>query len=162
MTFKISFAGVGRIPRLCWLGVLCAAGCRTAPPWPAVDLGEPGWTVREGQAIWRAKRGAPEIAGEIHIATHPNGRAFVQFTKTPFPFVIARTEADVWQIEMPARNKRYTGHGHPPARIIWFQLALVLAGSSPSKDWSWHVEKDHHWRLENLSTGESLQGYFTQ
>jgi len=146
---------------LALLGLLCAVGCQTAPPLPPVNLKEPGWTVREGQAMWRAKRDAPEIAGEILLATHPDGRAFLQFTKTPFPFVIARAEPDSWQIEMPTRNKRYSGRGKPPGRVLWLQFLLVLSGSAPPQGWSWRAPKDGRWRFENLSTGELLQGYFT-
>jgi len=128
----------------------------------AVNLKEPGWTVREGQAVWRARRDAPEVAGEILVATHPDGWAVVQFTKTPFPFVIVQTEPDAWQIEMPARNKRYSGHGHPPARVVWFQLPSILSGVSPAKGWFWQAPNDGHWRLENISSGELLEGYFTR
>src|SRR5439155_15039375 len=71
----------------CFLLALCVPACRMLPPLPSVNLAEPGWTVHEGQAIWRPKRDAPEIAGEILVATHQDGRALVQFTKTPFPFV---------------------------------------------------------------------------
>src|SRR5258708_3062502 len=56
--------GVGLL--LVLLGVV---GCRTAAPLPVVNLKEPGWTVREGQAVWRRDRKAPEIAGDILVAT---------------------------------------------------------------------------------------------
>src|SRR6266513_1380446 len=78
------------------LWILLGIGCRSLPPLPPANLSEPGWIVREGQAVWRPKKGAPEIAGEIMVATQNNGRTFVQFTKTPFPFVIARTETNSW------------------------------------------------------------------
>src|SRR5262245_37421976 len=147
---------VRRIPPLCLLAFLGAAGCRTAPPLAPVNLKEPGWTMHEGQAVWRPNRAAPEMAGEILVATHPNGGAFVLFTKAPFPFVIARTEANTWEIEMPTRNIRYSGRGQPPARVLWLQLPRVLTGASPPKGWSWQAPRDRHWRLENVSTGEFL------
>jgi hypothetical protein len=142
--------------------MLFGAGCRSLPPLPPANFAEPGWTVREGQAVWRAKRNAPEIAGEILVATQNNGRTFVQFTKTPFPFVIARTETNSWQIEMPVQNNRYSGRGHPPSRVIWFLLPRVIEGSPAPKGWSWQAGKDNRWRLEERSTGDSLEGYFTQ
>jgi len=162
--------------------MLFGPGCRSLPPLPPANFAEPGWTVREGQAVWRAKRGAPEIAGEILVAVYGNSsgtifpevtgevgnpshrdcRTFVQFTKTPFPFVIARTETNSWQIEMPVQNNRYSGHGHPPSRVIWFLLPRVIEGSPPPKGWSWQAGKDNRWRLEERSTGDSLEGYFTQ
>src|SRR2546421_166697 len=64
--------------------LLFLAGCALLPPLPQANLRDPGWTVREGQAVWKSKRGASDIAGEILVATQPDGRAFVQFTKTPF------------------------------------------------------------------------------
>ena len=142
--------------------LLFSVGCRTLPPLPAVNLAEPGWTIREGQGVWRPKREAPEIAGEILAATHRDARAFVQFTKTPFPFVIATTTTNSWQIEFPTQNKRYSGLGKPPSRLLWLQLPRAISGAAPPKPWSWQPQKEHQWRLENLSTGESLQGFFNQ
>jgi hypothetical protein len=136
-------------------------GCRTAPPFPQVDLAQSCWTVHQGQAIWRAKKAAPEIAGEILFAADQKGRTFVQFTKTPFPFVIAQTTTNAWQIESPTQGRRYTGHGNPPARVIWFQLPHAYYDSGLSDKWLWQKSATG-WRLENRSTGERLEGYFTQ
>ena len=141
------------------LWILFGIGCRSLPPLAPVNLNEPGWTVREGQAVWRAKKDAPEIAGEILLGTAKDGRTFVQFTKTPFPFVIARTETNSWQIESPTQNKRFAGPGHPPNRIIWFHLPSALSGKSVPRLWSWEPKNDQ-WHLENKTTGESLDGYF--
>ncbi|MDB6056500.1 MAG: hypothetical protein JWO95_344, partial [Verrucomicrobiales bacterium] len=75
-----------------WVCVISAlAGCRTMKPLPPANLKEPGWTVREGQAVWKRKASEPEIAGEILLATRSDGRAFVQFSKNPFPLVIAQS-----------------------------------------------------------------------
>src|SRR5258706_15649771 len=63
----------------------CLTGCRSLPPLPAANFSEPGWIVHQGQAVWRQKHGAPDIAGEILVATNGGGKTFVQFTKTPFP-----------------------------------------------------------------------------
>jgi hypothetical protein len=186
MTFKNFFSS---------LLLIALSGCGTLPRLAAVNLGEPGWARWEGQAVWRAKRAAPEIAGEILVATHSDGRTFVQFTKTPFPLVVAQSTTNAWQIESPGQNKRYSGRGQPPQRLIWFQLAAALLGAEggvqaassnaglkapgnrggvsevgprsgvnaalrDSKDWSWQQMEDQRWRLENLSTGEALEGYF--
>ncbi len=142
--------------------ILLSAGltaCRTAPL-PPVDLAEPGWNVRQGQGVWRARHAAPEIAGEILVATAPENRAFVQFSKTPFPVVVAQTTTNAWQFELPTRNKRYSGRGAPPAGLIWFQLPRALSATPLPADWSWRGSATN-WRLENRSTGESLEGYFT-
>lgn len=145
-----------------WLLLMAlAVGCRTLPPFPRVDLSEPAWKVQQGQAVWRARRGAPEIAGEILMATNRNGAAFIQFTKTPLPLMIAQTSSNGWQIEAPTQNKRYSGRGQPPARVSWFQLPRACAGLSPAKNWVWN-NSNNGWELKNSSTGESLAGYFNQ
>ena len=141
------------------LGSVC--GCRTFPPLPAADLSEHGWTVRQGQAVWRRARGAPEIAGELLVGTRTNGDAFVQFSKTPFPLVIARRSADKWQIQLPTQNETHAGSGKPPGSLIWFWLARALADEPLPKHWSWHVDPKG-WSLANRASGESLEGYFVE
>lgn len=139
------------------LGISC--GCRTLPTLPAANLGEPGWSVRQGQAVWRRARGGAEIAGELLVGTRTNGDAFVQFTKTPFPLVIAQLSAQKWQIQSPAQNETYTRYGKPPEGIIWFCLARALADGPVPKQWSWQVNEGS-WSLMNRGNGESLAGYF--
>src|SRR5690242_18775520 len=50
-----------------WL--IALSGCMTMKPLPKVNFSEPGWTVRQGQAVWRPQREAPEIAGELLVAS---------------------------------------------------------------------------------------------
>ena len=138
--------------------LFAASGCQTLAPLPAVNLKEPGWTVREGQAVWRSSRSAPEIAGELLVATQTDGASFVQFTKAPFPLMIARTTASGWEIEVPTQNQRYSGHGPPPVRILWLALPRALTGQSLPQNFSWHSDANG-WHLENRKTGESLEGY---
>jgi len=158
-----AFEGLEIYKLLCLLGILLGTlGCQTVSRLPAVDFKQPGWTVLEGQGVWRVKAGAPEIAGEVLLATNGAGRAFVQLTKNPFPLVIAQTTRDSWQIELPAQNKRYSGHGRPPKRMIWFFLPKALLGSSLPKGLSAQVLENNGWRLENRSSGESIEGYFNQ
>src|SRR6059036_1416508 len=130
----MTYAGKHRA--LLMLLLLGAAGCQTVPPLPRINLNEPGWTVREGQAVWRVKRGVREIAGEILLATRADGRAFVQFSKNPFPLLTAQSSSASWQVEVQTKNKRYSGHGQPPARLIWLYLPRVLAGQAPPLGWS--------------------------
>src|SRR5690348_11743636 len=99
--------------------ILC--GCLTLPPLPKADLSQPGWNIRQGEAVWKPDRKSPEIAGEILLATRADGSSFVQFIKTPFPFAITQTTSNKWQAEFPPENKRFTAPGKPPGRIIWFQ-----------------------------------------
>src|SRR5262245_61422206 len=83
------------------LAISTLTACRTVPLPPA-NLAEPGWVLREGQAVWRPNREAPELAGDILLATNISGRTFVQFTKTPFPLVIVQSTTNSWQIEAPS------------------------------------------------------------
>ncbi len=136
-------------------------GCRTIPTLPPVNLSEPGWKTRQGQAVWRATSTAPEIAGDLMIATNPDGRSFVQFTKTPLPFVVAQSTPEAWQIQFVPNNKTYSGRGNPPARLVWLYLPRCLAGRPPPKSWTWEPLDNDRWRLENRSTGEFLEGYLT-
>jgi len=142
---------------------IALSGCMTAKPLPKANLSEPGWTVRQGQAVWRPKRDAPELAGELLVATRPDGSTFVQFTKTPIPFAIAQASPRGWQIDFPPENRHYARHGAPPARIVWFQLAKAVLGRPIAKGWTWRdSDGDSNWELKNPSSGESLEGYFSQ
>lgn len=152
-------------PRLAWaLGLVllvAQSACLTAPPLAKVNLSEPGWTVRNGQAIWKPKKDAPEIAGELLLATRADGSAFAQFTKTPFPFAVAQMSPKGWQIEFPPQNRHFAAPGKPPARIVWFQLIDAELGKPLAKGWVWK-NSDANWQLKNAASGESLEGYFTQ
>jgi hypothetical protein len=140
--------------------LLSLTACSTTPL-PPVNLQQPGWTVREGQAVWKRDRTAPEIAGEVLVASDKNGQEFVQFTKTPFPMIIAQSASNHWQVEIPMQNKRYSGPGSPPARLIWLYLPRLLSGQPPPKNWSWNALADDRWQLENHRTGESISGYLS-
>jgi len=141
------------------LAFFLLAGCRTASPMPPVNVREPGWNVQQGQAVWRSRRNAPEIAGELVVAMHPDGRSLVQFTTTPLPFVVAQATIDSWQVQFVPQNKVYSGRGQPPARLIWLHLAQCLRGGDPPGNLLWRQLANQGWRLEDRSTGESLEGY---
>ncbi|MGZ4964995.1 MAG: hypothetical protein ACXWBP_09445 [Limisphaerales bacterium] len=143
----------------CVLAVL--AGCRTMKPLPPANLKEPGWTVREGQAVWKRQANAPEIAGEILVATRTDGQAFVQFSKNPFPLVIAQSTPKGWQVETPTENKFHSGHGKPPARLIFLYIPRLLASEPAPQGWTYEKLGDGY-KLENHKNGESLEVYFTQ
>jgi hypothetical protein len=140
---------------LCLAAIL--TGCRTTPL-PKINLSDPGWTVRQGQAVWRAGTGIPDMAGDLLVATNRDGRTLIQFTKTPFPMVVAQATTNAWQIESPTQNRRHTGRGAPPDSLIWFQLSRALAGTAPAPNWAWRKSPDHWW-LIYMPTGESLEGY---
>ena len=138
--------------------LLLASGCHTRPLPPAT-LSDPGWNIQQGQAVWRAKKEAPELAGEILLAQNPDGRTMLQFTKTPFPFIIAQTTSQSWQLEVPAENKCYSAPGKPPARISWFHLPPALNGVPPPKPWIFRHSENANWHLENTASGEMIEGY---
>ncbi len=131
-------------------------GCGTAVRFEPVDLKEPGWTVHRGEAIWRRKRGGDGIAAEFLAATRPDGRAFVQLSKDAFPLAVGQTSPGEWTIEFPLANGHYSGHGPAPNRVILLQLPRVLTGLPPPKGITWAPLKSGGWRLENVSSGESL------
>lgn len=136
--------------------------CQTPPSGlPPLNLSEPGWTLRQGQAVWRPNSRSPEIAGELLVATHFDGRAFVQFTKTPLPFVVAQITTHSWQIQFVPENRTFSGRGRPAARLIWLHLPGCLAGAPPPPPLAWQPSGTGNWRLQHRSTGESLEGYLT-
>jgi hypothetical protein len=151
--------GTVDLPGIFSLFIIYLAGCQLFPMLAPVNLSEPGWVTRQGQAVWRASRTAPEIAGEMLVATNSDGRAFVQFTKTPLPFLTAQSTTNSWQLHSIPDDKTYSGRGRPPVRAIWLWLPGCLAGRPPPKPLAWQRETDNNWRLENLATGESLEGY---
>ena len=140
--------------------LLAAAGCvspRVAGP---VNLAEPGWQVERGQGIWQPRRQAPELAGELLLARHADGRALVQFMKTPFPTVIARTAAPWWRIEYQPQNRRYAGRGQPPRRCLLLHVPAALQGAPLPAGLVFERLGAGHWRLRNERTGELVEGSF--
>ena len=137
------------------------AGCtlfygRMAP----VNLQDPGWTVRQGQAVWKLPSGQ-DIAGDVLVATAHGDKSFVQFTKTPFPILVGQTSGNHWQVEIPAQKKFYAGPGAPPKRLIWLYLPRAVLGQPLPNGWTWH-ESQGDWRLQNQKTGEAIEGFFAQ
>ena len=146
------------VPLFLYCFIFAFTACHTVPL-PPLNLSEPGWKLREGQAVWRSGKKASEIAGELQLATHPDGRVWLQFTKTPIPLVVGQVTATHWQIQFVPQNRMYRGPGRPPARLSWLQLARAISGSSTPPAWSWQTKPDGSWRLENLATGEVIEGY---
>jgi hypothetical protein len=145
------------IRRIGFVIMLAVPACRTTPL-PRLNLEERGWTVREGQAVWKRNREAPEIAGELLVATAP-GKTFVQFSKSPFPLVVAQSTTNRWQVEIPTQAKRYSAPGKPPNRLIWLYLPNLLQGQAPPKHWRFQKMSGEGWRVDNDKTGESIEGY---
>lgn len=139
--------------------LLLTASCRTLPPLPAADLSEPGWTLQEGQALWRSQRDAPEIAGEIIYAARPGGRTLLQLNKGPLPFLTAQTSGESWQIEFVPQERRFRGKGTPTPRLLWIHLARALSGVSPPASLKFEQTERNGFTLENTKSGERITGF---
>ena len=140
--------------------LLVLPGCHSTPMLQPANLSEPGWRVQTGQAVWTPRRGAPEIAGEVLLATHPDGRSIVQFTKSPFPIVLARTVSNRWEIQFVPQHRVFNGTGRPAKHFGWLQLAPAVAGRPLPGSFDFSRPTDARWRLENRANGEVLEGYF--
>jgi hypothetical protein len=142
--------------------LLLSNGCLTlSHSLPPVNLEQPGWTVHQGQAVWKLPSGKNDIAGDVLVGNGPGNQSFVQFTKSPFPLVIGQISSNRWQLEFPAQARRYSGFGSPPRRAMWLYLPAVMAGQPPPRGWAWK-NSGGNWRLENHRTGETIEGFFAQ
>jgi len=133
-------------------------GCRSRPPIPPADLAAPGWSVYQGQAVWKPNQSRPELAGDLLVATNRNGDCLVEFTKTPFALASARRLGERWRIEFGSGRHAWQGHGTGP-RLSWFELPRVLAGEPAGRSWRF-TQTNRTWRLENWRSGERLEGTF--
>lgn len=137
------------------LGLAC--GC-AAPRIAPVDLSEPGWTVRESAAVWHPPGGRPELAGELLVASHRDGRLLVQFSKQSLPVVTATATPEGWSIGTPLRRTPLGGRGRPTDRVPWFQFRSVPPGPPASPRWRLAEAPPGMWRLEAARGGESVEG----
>jgi len=136
-------------------------GCITAPDKALFAVSGPGWTVQQGQAIWRPGSRYPELAGEIVLAQNPDGHSSLQFTKTLLPVALAQTTKTNWLIQFPPQRLSFTGRDQPPQRFLWLHLAAALAGETLPKDFHFKRSPDGGWRLENRRTGEFVEGFLS-
>ena len=139
--------------------VLLGGGCMTAPDKTLFSTNDPGWTVRQGQAIWRPGIKHPELAGEIVLAQNPDGRSSLQFTKTLLPVTLAQTTKTNWLIQFPSQRLGFSGRGQPPRRFTWLYLAAALRGETLPDIFLFTRQPDDGWRLENRRTGEFVAGF---
>jgi hypothetical protein len=138
--------------------VLCS-GCRTPRESDLFTTTEPGWRVQEGQALWRPRRSMPELGGDLVVVSHTDGRCVVQFIKTPLALVLAQTSRTNWLIEFPPRQLGFKGRGSPSKRFAWLYLHAALSGEALPRGFEFERKPDGGWRLENLHSGESIQGF---
>lgn len=138
-----------------------ATSCRTIPPLRPADTAKPGWTVRQGQGVWRARADAPEIAGEVLFASHPSGEAVLQFTKNPIPFVTVQTSNALWQIEFVPQKRTFSGRGTPTPRLLWVHLARGLQGGAMRDSLRFTNDSSGGWQISNPSSGETISGFLS-
>jgi hypothetical protein len=150
------FAGFG----LALLAILpLCSGCRTPKESDLFTTSGPGWSVQQGQALWRPRRAFPELGGDVVLASNTDGRSVVQFMKTPMSLVLAQTSRTNWLIEFPPRHMGFKGRGAPPKRFAWLYLNAALSGESLPSGFRFQRKPDGGWRLENSRSGESVEGF---
>jgi hypothetical protein len=138
--------------------ILLGGGCMTSPDKILFTTNDPGWTVRQGEAIWRPGLKRPELAGEFVLAQNPDGRSSLQFTKTLMPVLLAQTSRTNWLIQFPSQRFGFTGRGRPPQRFTWLYLSAALTGETLPENFHFTRSPDGGWRLENRRTGEFVEG----
>ncbi len=126
------------------------------------NLGEPGWSLRHGQAVWQPPGNRPEIAGELLFATRPDGARFLEFSKPPFPIVRVQETTNQWQMVCAPRNRNFRGNRrgsfpNPSVPVIWLHLARLLGGEPPPVGWTWQTN-GAGWRIGHPS-GTAVEGY---
>ena len=136
--------------------LLLLTGCQTGPKLKPVNLSEPGWKLHQGQALWQSKRDAPEIAGEIVLAVHADGRAFIQFLKNPLPLVTAEVGPTGWHIDFIPQKRSFSGRGIPPRQLIWLHLLRGLEQIVPPEDFTMWKTFEGGTRIEDKRTGENI------
>jgi hypothetical protein len=154
----------GHLPRFFLRSVPLAAlvffcGCQT--PQNLFTATGTGWHVQQGQALWRPKNGLPEFGGDLVMASNADGRALVQFDKTPLSMVFAQTTTNRWLIRFPQGQMSFSGAGPAPTRFAWLYLPAALKGKRLPPPLIFGKKADGNWRLENTVTGEILKGYLS-
>jgi len=155
-----AFSAPARLVWSLFLCVLFLCGCQS----PVQDLfraNGPDWQVRQGQAVWRPRRGLPEFGGDLVLASDTAGRHLIQFDKTPMAILSAQTTSNRWLIKFPGRNESFSGFGPGPTRFSWLYLPRALEGQPLPHALHFQRKPDGGWRLENSRTGETLEGFLS-
>ncbi len=139
---------------------MVCAGCHTATQ-SLFTVSGPGWHVQEGQAVWRPRWQRPSLGGDLVLATHQDGRSWLEFSKPALPMVSAQITRTNWLVQFPAADMGFTGRGKPPTRFVLLYLHAALSGESLPARVRFAREPDGSWRLENARTGELLEGYLS-
>jgi hypothetical protein len=135
-------------------------GCQTTTQSLFTASG-PGWHIQQGQALWRPKHDLPEFGGDLVLASNADGRALIQFDKTPLSMVFAQTTTNRWLIQFPQKQYSFSGREPAPTRFAWLYLPAALAGKPLPLPLRFERKPDGGWRLENSRTGEIVEGYLS-
>ena len=142
---------------MAWMLLVGAlVGCANRPM-PAWNLSAPGWTVNQSPAVWCPHRGGPELVGELLVAHRTDGSRLVQFSKQGIPMIVARADAEGWEIRSPFDASHHSARGSPPLRALWFQIDASPPASMIRPPWSLERRWDGSWILEDRATGERLE-----
>jgi hypothetical protein len=144
---------------LCFFLLLLGCSTLSQRSLPPLDTSAPGWKTGQGQALWKAPKDRPEIAGDVVISVHPELGSFIQFSKT-LPILTARLAPEGWEFHTIPENKRYSAGGKPPRRIVWLQLLRALDGREISDHWNVAHPSDQYIVLEDPDSGERLEVRF--
>lgn len=147
----------GRLLLLAAWGFLI--GCATTHEQSLFTVSGPDWHVQQGQALWTPRKGAPQFGGDLVFATDGNGRTFAQFEKMPLSIVMVQTTPREWFLHFAQGGGTWKGHEPAPARTVWLYLADALAGKPLPKAFQFEQKPGGNWRLEDLKTGEILEGF---
>ncbi len=141
-------------------GLFIWSGCNTGNVQRLQPAGA-GWQIQQGQAVWRPSRKRPELGGDLLFATQGSAVSVFNFSKTPLPITAGQTTSTNWLIEFPARRYTFSGKGRAPTRFAWLYLGNALAGQSLPENFRFTRNPDGGWRLENLKSGEFIEGFLT-
>ncbi len=103
----------------------------------------------------------PELAGDLVLASHADGRTVIEFSKTPLPMVTAQVSPGRWRIQFPARRLAFGGGGQPSKRFAWLYLSAALKDQPVPAAFQFERIADGSWRLENRRTGEMVEGFLS-
>jgi hypothetical protein len=140
--------------------VIFFCGCASTPK-NLFTVSGPGWRIQQGQALWTPRKGAPQFGGDIVLATDANGRSFVQFEKMPLSLVTVQITPTDWVLNFSQLGGFWKGHQPAPARTIWLYLPDALAGKPLPKAFHFEQKPDGGWRIDDVKTGESLEGFLS-
>jgi hypothetical protein len=139
-------------------GLIFFCGCATTPQ-NLFTVSGPDWRVQQGQALWTPRLGAPQLGGDLVLATDTNGRSYVQFEKMPLSLVTVQITPQNWSLNFQQFGGFWKGHQPAPPRTVWLYLPDALAGKPVPKPLHFEQMPNGNWRLEDTKTGEILEGF---